>query len=318
MIFSRQRYWGEPIPLIHCGVCGVVPVPEKDLPVRLPNVKSYAPAGTGESPLAKIETWVNVRCPKCKGRAKRETNTMPSWAGSCWYHLAYIVKRKTHGVGRLDSSDAIRYTLYDKRALERWLPVDMYVGGAEHATRHLIYARFWHKFLYDLGVLRTDEPFQRLQNVGLILAADGRKMSKRFGNVVNPDEIVEVRRGFAPIYEMFMGPFNQPIAWNTDSLVGARRSWSVSGNFERTQSAEHEDRTKHKTKNTRLESLLHQTIKKVGDDIEAFRFNTAVSALMILLNALEKEELTSSDAYKTVLKLLAPFAPHITEELWAR
>ena len=319
-IFSRQRYWGEPIPLIHCGVCGVVPVPEKDLPVRLPNVKSYAPAGTGESPLAKIETWVNVRCPKCKGRAKRETNTMPSWAGSCWYHLAYIVKRKTHGVGRLDSSDAIRYTLYDKRALERWLPVDMYVGGAEHATRHLIYARFWHKFLYDLGVLRTDEPFQRLQNVGLILAADGRKMSKRFGNVVNPDEIVE-RFGADSlrIYEMFMGPFNQPIAWNTDSLVGARRFlervWKLR---ERTQSAEHEDRTKHKTKNTRLESLLHQTIKKVGDDIEAFRFNTAVSALMILLNALEKEELTSSDAYKTVLKLLAPFAPHITEELWAR
>ena len=318
-VFSRQRYWGEPIPLIRCEKCKVVAVPEKDLPVKLPNVKSYEPTGTGESPLAAIESFVNTKCPKCGGKAKRETNTMPQWAGSCWYYIAYCIgekhksqSTKTKQIPNLKSQKA-------KRVLQKWLPVDMYVGGAEHATRHLIYARFWHKFLFDIAVVNTDEPFLRLQNVGLILAQDGRKMSKRFGNVINPDEIVE-RFGADSlrVYEMFMGPFNQAIAWNTDSLVGARRflerAWKLR---EKTQSTVHKDQTKHKTQSTKLDSLLHQTIKKVGDDIEAFRFNTAISSLMILLNALEKEAGISLGTFKTFIVLLAPFAPHLSEELFA-
>ncbi|MSU55851.1 MAG: leucine--tRNA ligase [Candidatus Taylorbacteria bacterium] len=298
-VFSRQRYWGEPIPLIHCPKCGVVPVPEKDLPVKLPNVKSYAPAGTGESPLARIEKWVNVKCPKCKGPAKRETNTMPQWAGSCWYYLRYT-----------DPKNRKRFT--SQRAEKYWQPVDMYVGGAEHATRHLIYARFWHKFLFDIGAVSTEEPFQRLQNVGLILASDGRKMSKRFSNVVNPDEIVD-RFGADSlrVYEMFMGPFNQAIAWNSDSLVGSRRFLERVWKLREKISKETADETALVSA-----SLLHQTIKKVGEDIEAFRFNTAVSGLMILLNSLEGKEAISAETFKTFLKLLAPFAPHLTEELW--
>ena len=303
-VFSRQRYWGEPIPLIHCPKCGVVPVPEKDLPVKLPNVKSYAPAGTGESPLAAILSFVNTKCPKCKGPAKRETNTMPQWAGSCWYYLAYSASEKL-------KVKSAKFSSF-KRDFDRWMPVDMYVGGAEHATRHLIYARFWHKFLFDIGVVSSDEPFQRLQNVGLILASDGRKMSKRFGNVVNPDEIVD-RFGADSlrVYEMFMGPFNQAIAWNSDSLVGSRRFLERVWKLRKKISKETVDETALVSA-----SLLHQTIKKVGDDIEAFRFNTAVSSLMILLNSLEGKEAISAETFKTFLKLLAPFAPHLTEELW--
>ena len=301
-VFSRQRYWGEPIPLIHCERCGVVPVPEKDLPVKLPKVESYEPTGTGESPLAKIEKWVNVKCPVCRGPARRETNTMPQWAGSCWYYLAYVAKQNSE------------FRIQNSRRLQRWLPVDMYVGGAEHATRHLIYARFWHKFLLDIGVVATKEPFQRLHSVGLILASDGRKMSKRFGNVVNPDEIVE-RFGADSlrVYEMFMGPFNQAIAWNTDSLVGARRF------LERVFKLREKVTKKSEVRQSpSAMALLHQTIKKVGEDIEAFRFNTAVSALMILLNAFEKEGAVSTAMFKSFLILLAPFAPHISEELWAQ
>ncbi len=342
-VFSRQRYWGEPIPLVYCEACrkrvenqkslilnpsqtkslkikdkglriqhfsigellnpGWIGVPEEKLPVKLPSVASYEPTGTGESPLATIESFVHTKCPKCGSPARRETNTMPQWAGSCWYYLAYITKKTN------------RYALTAKRSLQKWLPVDVYVGGAEHATRHLIYARFWHKFLFDIGMVSTDEPFTRLQNVGLILASDGRKMSKRYGNVVNPDEIVE-RFGADSlrIYEMFMGPFNQSIAWNTDSLVGAarflERVWRMK---EKAQSTVHKDQAK----NTELDSLLHQTIRKVRDDIEAFRFNTAISALMILLNALEKKTAILPETFKIFVKLLAPFAPHLSEELWA-
>lgn len=299
-VFSRQRYWGEPIPLIHCEKCGVVPVPEKELPVRLPNVKSYEPTGTGESPLAAITSWVNVNCPKCKGQAKRETNTMPQWAGSCWYYLRFIDPKNTRA-------------LVDKKKEKVWMPVDVYVGG-DHATRHLIYARFWHKFLHDQGIVSTSEPFKRLEFLGLILAADGRKMSKRWGNVINPNEVIaEFGADAFRLYEMFMGPFEQSIAWNTNGVVGTRRFlekvWKLSH-----QITNDEVRMRGKS----FESLLHKTIKKVTEDIEGFKFNTAISSLMILVNDLEKQEVIDRESYGTLLVLLAPFAPHIAEELWSK
>lgn len=297
--FSRQRYWGEPIPLIHCERCGVVPVPEKDLPVLLPKVKSYEPTGTGESPLGNIAKWVNVRCPKCKGKARRETNTMPQWAGSSWYYLRYIdPKNKRAPV--------------DRKKERKMMPVDVYVGGTEHATRHLLYARFWHKFLYDIGVVSGKEPFKKLVNQGLILASDRRKMSKRWGNVVNPDEMV-ARFGADAfrLYEMFMGPFEQTIAWNTEGVVGTRRFldkvWSLKSKIKDQRS---------KIKDKKIEAVLHRTIKKVTEDIEEFKFNTAVSSLMILVNALEKESFVPRTSYLILLLLLSPFAPHIAEELW--
>jgi leucyl-tRNA synthetase len=305
-VFSRQRYWGEPIPLIHCAKCGVVPVPEKDLPLKLPEVKSYEPTGTGESPLAAIDKWVNTKCPQCKGPAKRETNTMPQWAGSCWYYLRYIdPKNKT--------------ALVDPKKEKTWQPVDMYVGGAEHATRHLIYARFWHKFLYDIGVVSTTEPFKQLKNQGLISGPDGRKMSKRYGNVVNPDDIVKLYGADTlRVYEMFMGPFDAEIAWSTENIIGSRRflerAWRL---FEKVSGS-------HKTKavqiaegNKELESLIHKTIKKVTDDINNFTFNTAISTMMILLNAFEKTPIVKRVDYELFIKLLAPFAPHVTDELWS-
>lgn len=305
-VFSRQRYWGEPIPVIHCEKCGVVPVPEKDLPVRLPDVKQYTPTGTGESPLAAIEKWVNVKCPKCKGKAKRETNTMPQWAGSSWYYLRYMdPKNKKEMVG--------------KRQEKYWSPVDLYVGGAEHATRHLIYARFWHKFLFDEGYVSTPEPFTRLISVGLIMAEDGKKMSKRYGNVINPDDIVNLYGADTlRVYEMFMGPFTDAIAWNTNSMIGARRFiervWRLQDKL---------DAKNHKTQvgvdeaeGGEVEKLLHRTIKKVGEDILAFKFNTAISTMMIFVNAAEKEGLNKNQ-YKSFVQLLAPFAPHISEELWS-
>ena len=299
-VFSRQRYWGEPFPLIHCVACGVVPVPEKDLPVILPQVESYAPSGTGESPLADILEWVNVSCPKCGDLGKRETNTMPQWAGSSWYYLRYIDPRNTD-------------LIVNKEKEAYWSPVDTYVGGAEHATRHLIYARFYHKFLYDIGVVNYEEPFRRLQNVGLVMAEDGRKMSKRWGNVINPDDVVMTYGADTlRLYEMFMGPFGQAVAWNTESIIGPRRFlervWRLS---------EKVDVVELQTENYKLQtSLLHQTIKKVTEDIEAFGFNTAISALMILANEITKAENISREHYEIFLKLLAPFAPHITEELW--
>jgi len=298
-VFSRQRYWGEPIPIVHCEKCGAVPLPEDQLPLKLPEVKNYEPTGTGESPLAGIDEWVNTTCPKCGGPAKRETNTMPQWAGSSWYYLRFIDPRNDK---KLINKDKDKY----------WSPVDFYVGGAEHATRHLIYARFWHKFLFDIGVVNYDEPFERLQHVGLILAEDGRKMSKRWGNVINPDEIVDTFGADSMrIYEMFMGPFSQSCAWNTNGLMGARRFlekiWKIFWNLR-------EDFKSDKD----LIRELHKTIKKVGNDIEEFKLNTGVSSMMKFVNLIEEKKGISREDFKQFLKILSPFAPHITEEIWEK
>jgi len=297
-VFSRQRYWGEPFPILHDGD-KIVPVAEKDLPVVLPPVKSYEPSGTGESPLATISKWVDVKVRRGKDAKilKRETNTMPQWAGSSWYYLRYMDP----------SNDK---ALVNVKKEKYWNQVDFYVGGAEHATRHLIYARFWHKFLYDIGVVSTLEPFKKLQAVGLIMGEDGKKMSKRFGNVVNPDEIVSTYGADTlRIYEMFMGPFDQAINWNTDSMIGSRRFiervWKL------------RDRVSDEASEAKaVTSLIHRTIAKVTDDISNIRLNTAISQLMVLANALEKESAVSPDSYETLLRLLAPFAPHMTEEIW--
>ena len=298
--FSRQRYWGEPIPIVHCERCGPVAVPENQLPLVLPEVEAYAPSGTGESPLADIDEWVNTTCPTCSGPARRETNTMPQWAGSCWYYLRYIDPNNTE-------------RLVDQEQERKWMPVDLYVGGVEHATRHLLYARFWHKFLYDIGAVSTKEPFKRLMSQGLILASDGRKMSKRWGNVVNPDEMVDNFGADAfRVYEMFMGPFEQAIAWNTDGVVGARRFLDKVWKLRSKVTSE-----KSKVEDEKVRILLNQTIKKVTADIENFRFNTAISTLMILANAFEKADHVEREAYERFLTLLAPFAPHITDELWS-
>ncbi|MFA5109133.1 MAG: leucine--tRNA ligase [Patescibacteria group bacterium] len=311
-VFSRQRYWGEPIPLIHCEKCGVVPVPEKDLPVLLPEVESYEPTGTGESPLAAITDWVNVKCPKCGGAAKRETNTMPQWGGSCWYYLRYIDPENSR-------------ELVDKKKEKYWSPVDFYVGGAEHATRHLIYARFWHKFLYDIGTVSYSEPFTKLKHVGLIMGEDGRKMSKRWGNVINPDDMVEkFGADSLRLYEMFMGPFNQAVNWNTNGLVGTRKFLekivNLADDLEKGPAARSEDAASRR----KIESLLHKTIKKVGADIENFNLNTAVSALMILANELTEYKNKNnirplnSEEFSSLLRILSPFAPHLAEELWEK
>lgn len=305
-VYSRQRYWGEPIPLIHCEKCGVVAVPEEQLPVALPEVESYAPSGTGESPLAAITDWVNVSCPKCGGAAKRETNTMPQWGGSCWYYLRYL---DPHNQKELVSKNQEKY----------WSPVDLYVGGAEHATRHLIYARFWHKFLYDLGVVSYEEPFTRLQHVGLIMGEDGRKMSKRWGNVINPDEMAERFGADAlRVYEMFMGPFDQAAAWSTNGLSGTRKF------LEKVENVVTSSKKLPFSEDKKIISLLHKTIKKIDEDIESFHFNTSVSALMILINAVsdyqnnKQASPLSQDDFGMLLQILAPFAPHLSEELWAR
>jgi len=299
-VFSRQRYWGEPIPIIHCEKCGAVPVQEEDLPVLLPDVKAYEPTGTGESPLANIKEWVNAKCPKCGGRARRETNTMPQWAGSSWYYLRYIDPHN-------------KQDLVDKTKEKYWSPVDVYIGGTEHATRHLIYARFWHKFLYDIGVVHHKEPFTQLRNQGLIYGEDGRKMSKRWGNVINPDDMIE-RFGADTLrlYEMFMGPFEDTICWSTDSMVGAYRFldrvWGL------------QKKSKYgivlNTGDIGQEALFHKTIQKISGDIEGFHFNTAISSMMIFVKTLDKKTVIPQNVYEVFLKLLAPFAPYITEELW--
>jgi len=293
-VFSRQRYWGEPIPIVHCDKCGAVPVPEEQLPLTLPEVEHYEPTGDGQSPLASIEEWVNTTCPNCGGPAKRETNTMPQWAGSSWYYLRYMDPKNPN-------------SLVSKENEKYWSPVDVYVGG-DHAVRHLIYARFWHKFLYDIGVVSTIEPFQRLEFLGFILAEDGRKMSKRWGNVINPDDIVNlVGADTLRVYEMFMGPFENVIAWSKDGLVGARRFLErINGLSQHIVDNEPKEIT----------TLLHKTIKKVTDDIEGFKFNTAISAMMIFLNQAEKIGI-SKNGYHSFLQILAPFAPHLAEELWA-
>lgn len=302
-VFSRQRYWGEPIPLVHCSHCGVVPLKEEDLPLILPEVASYEPTDNGESPLAAISDWVNTKCPQCGREAKRETNTMPQWAGSCWYYLRYIDPKNNQA-------------LVDRELEKYWSPVDFYVGGAEHATRHLIYARFWHKFLFDIGVVSSEEPFTKLKHVGLIMGEDGRKMSKRWQNVVNPDEIVEKYGADAlRLYEMFMGPFEQASSWNTNGLIGVRKFLEkIISISEATEFVEVKE----------VKALLHKTIKKVGEDISSFCFNTAVSALMILTNEMLEAKnkmgkcpLVPED-FRKFLQILAPFAPHLSEELAAK
>jgi leucyl-tRNA synthetase len=321
-VFSRQRYWGEPIPMVFCAACekekgnGWVPVPQKDLPVKLPDVKNYQPTDTGESPLATITKWVNTKCPVCKGPATRETDTMPNWAGSSWYFLRYVDPKN-------------KKAFADPKKLKYWTPVDWYNGGMEHTTLHLLYSRFWHKFLFDQGLVPTPEPYQKRTSHGLILAEGGVKMSKSLGNVVNPDSIIEEHGADTlRLYEMFMGPFDQPVAWSTDGIVGPRRFleriWrlqeKVSGKKQgmaRELSLSKRSELSLATSPSNLESHVHKTIKKVTEDIEAMQFNTAVSSLMILSNELEKVEEIPREMYENFLKLLAPFAPHLTEELWA-
>ena len=306
-IFSRQRYWGEPIPVIHCPKCGIVPVPDKDLPVKLPVVKDYQPTETGESPLAAIDKWVNVKCPKCKGAATRETDTMPNWAGSSWYYLRYADPKNSRAFA-------------DPKKLKYWTPVDWYNGGMEHTTLHLLYSRFWHKFLYDIGLVPTVEPYLKRTSHGLILAEDGEKMSKSKGNVINPDDLI---RSFGAdslrLYEMFMGPFEQAISWNSDNIVGVRRFiervWKMRAKV--VGEAKQSVSLNPPASRSELDRTLHKAIKKVTEDIEAMRFNTAVSALMIATNELEKDETISRADYEALLQLLAPFAPHVTDELWA-
>lgn len=294
--FSRQRYWGEPIPMAHCQQCGTVAIPENQLPVTLPQVDHYEPSGTGESPLVNIKDWLTIACPICGQPAQREANTMPQWAGSSWYYLRYI-----------DSTN--QQALVDKDLEKYWSPVDLYVGGAEHATRHLIYARFWHKFLYDLGIVNHPEPFIKLRHVGLIMGEDSRKMSKRWNNVVNPDDMVKKFGADAlRLYEMFMGPFDQSCAWNTNGLIGTRKFldkvWLL------------QDRLTDQLDSEAVKKLLAKTIIKIGQDIEQFKFNTAVSALMILVNKLSEQPAISKDSYQQLLIVLSPLAPYLSQEIW--
>ncbi len=297
-VFSRQRYWGEPIPMIHCEKCGWVPVPENELPVLLPEVEKYEPTDNGDSPLAQVTDWVNTTCPTCHGSAKRETDVMPNWAGSSWYYLRYIDPK----------NDSV---LADPEKLKQWLPVEWYNGGMEHTTLHLLYSRFWHKFLFDIGIVPTSEPYMKRTSHGFILAENGEKMSKSRGNVVNPDDMVK-RFGADTFrtYEMFMGPFDQMIAWSTNGLVGVRRFlervWKLSEKVGDVSDTDVE-----------TQRLVHTTIKKVSEDIEATKFNTAVSALMILTNSLEALPVVPKEWYEMLLKLVFPFAPHMAEELWS-
>ena len=295
-VFSRQRYWGEPIPLVSCPKCGWVPVPEKQLPVVLPQVESYEPTDDGESPLSKMTDWVNTTCPCCGGPAMRETDTMPQWAGSSWYFLRYM---DPHNDKELAS----------KEALEYWSPVDWYNGGMEHTTLHLLYSRFWHKFLYDIGVVPTKEPYAKRTSHGMILGENGEKMSKSRGNVVNPDEIVDTYGADTMrLYEMFIGDFEKAAPWSPKSIKGCRRFlervWSLA---EKVQDGD-EYSKEH-------EALMHRTIKKVGEDADSLKANTAIAALMTMLNEFYDKGVNKAE-YKTFLALLNPFAPHITEELW--
>jgi leucyl-tRNA synthetase len=332
-LFSRQRYWGEPIPLVHCAACGIVPVPEDQLPVALPDVADYKPTGTGESPLANVPEWVNTRCPKCAGPAKRETNTMPQWAGSCWYYLRFIDPKNEKAAWSTELENA-------------WGPVDCYVGGAEHAVLHLLYARFWHKVLFDLGFVHTKEPFQKLRHQGMILSYSHRdaagayrtyedveydeqgravdaktgeilvaqveKMSKSKKNVVNPDSVLSKYGADAfRLYEMFMGPFEQAKPWDMRSIEGVsrylRRVWTLVHDLEGAPAA-----------GDGAASARHRAIKKLTEDIQGFAFNTCISSLMIYLNEIQKDAVPAKVDLETLLILLHPFAPHLTEELWEK
>ncbi len=298
-IFSRQRYWGEPIPLLHCEKCGVVPVPYDQLPLRLPEVESYTPTGTGESPLAAISDWVNTSCPQCGGPARRETNTMPQWAGSCWYYLRYL---DPHNDQALAAREKIDY----------WMPVDLYVGGAEHAVLHLLYSRFWHKVLFDIGVVNSDEPFRRLVNQGMILGEGGVKMSKSLGNVINPDDIVaEFGADSMRMYEMFMGPLEDAKPWSTNGISGIHRFLDRVWRLSERELVDEEP-------SDQLLKVLHQTIKKVSLDTDTLSFNTAIAQMMVFVNELFKEERISRSLWEPFVLILAPYAPHLAEELWER
>ena len=296
-VFSRQRYWGEPIPIVHCDACGYVPLPESELPLQLPEVASYEPTGDGESPLAAMDEWVNTTCPHCGGPAKRETDTMPQWAGSSWYFLRYCDPHNSEA-------------LASREALEYWLPVDWYNGGMEHTTLHLLYSRFWHKFLYDIGVAPTPEPYAKRTSHGMILGENGEKMSKSRGNVVNPDDIIrEYGADTMRLYEMFIGDFEKAAPWSPKSIKGCRRFldriWNLSDILIEGDSYRPE-----------LEMAMHRTIKKVSEDIEALKFNTAIAAMMALLNDIAALGSVNRAELSTLLLLLNPFAPHITEEMW--
>lgn len=304
-LFSRQRYWGEPIPVIHWEDGTTTAVPEDQLPLVLPKTTEIKPSGTGESPLANIDDWVNVVDPETGKKGRRETNTMPQWAGSCWYYLRYI-------------DPANSEALADADKLKEWLPVDIYIGGAEHAVLHLLYARFWHKFLYDIGVVPTKEPFQKLFNQGMILGENNEKMSKSKGNVVNPDEIVESHGADTlRLYEMFMGPLDASIAWSTKGLDGARRFldrvWRllIEDNGELSSKVQ-------ESNDTTLERVYHQTVKKVTEDYEGLRFNTGISQLMVFINDAYKVDVLPKQYVEGFVKLLAPICPHTTEELWSK
>jgi len=301
-IFSRQRYWGEPIPLVHCSKCGVVPVSEKDLPLKLPKIENYQPTGTGESPLASISDWVNTKCPKCSGPAKRETNTMPQWAGSCWYFIRYIDPKNNK-------------EFLNKEKGKDWLPVDLYVGGAEHAVLHLLYSRFWIKVLYDEGLINFKEPFIKLRNQGIILANDGQKMSKSRGNVINPDDIIkQYGADTLRLYEMFMGPFEDKIVWDIKGIEGCFRFLKRIYKFilENSENKKNED-SKENTQ------LLNKLINKITEDIKNMKFNTAVSSFMEFLNNIETQKgLISKKFIENILILLSPFVPHVSEELWQK
>ena len=296
-VFSRQRYWGEPIPVVHCGKCGYVPLPESELPLELPMVESYEPTENGESPLANITDWVETTCPECGERAHRETDTMPQWAGSSWYYLRYMDPHNTEA-------------LASKEAIDYWSPVDWYNGGMEHTTLHLLYSRFWHKFLYDLGIVPTKEPYQKRTSHGMILGENGEKMSKSRGNVVNPDEIVEeYGADTMRMYEMFIGDFEKAAPWNPSSIKGCRRFIERYWNLQSIL-------IEGKAVRPELESAFHKTIKKVGDDIENIKFNTAIAALMALINDITNVGSVNKEELRIFTILLNPFAPHVTEEVF--
>ena len=296
-VFSRQRYWGEPIPIIHCEKCGYVPIDESELPLELPDVESYMPTDNGESPLAAMTDWVNVTCPCCGGPAKRETDTMPQWAGSSWYFLRYTDPTNDNA-------------LASKEALNYWLPVDWYNGGMEHTTLHLLYSRFWHKFLYDQGVVPTSEPYQKRTSHGMILGSNGEKMSKSRGNVVNPDDIVEeYGADTLRTYEMFIGAFDLSASWSEQGVKGCRRFLDRVWKLQDIVTSE-EGYSKD------METKMHQTIKKVSNDFESLKYNTAIAAMMTLINDFYKKNSVTRDEFKTFITLLNPVAPHLTEELW--
>ena len=298
-VFSRQRYWGEPIPMVYCNKCGWVPLPEEELPLVLPDIEDYEPGENGESPLAKHTDWIHTTCPNCKGEAIRETDTMPQWAGSSWYYLRYM---DPHNNTALASKEALNY----------WSSVDWYNGGMEHTTLHLLYSRFWHKFLYDIGIVPTKEPYQKRTSHGMILGSNGEKMSKSKGNVINPDDIVqEFGADTFRVYEMFMGPFDQTASWSMESIRGCGkfldRVWNLQDML-----------VDGDTYSPKFEKMMHKAIKKVSNDIEEMKFNTAVSTFMTMVNEFYKEKQINTAEFKTLLQLLNPFAPHMTEELYSK